>query len=370
MKSRLPLALAAAMLVAASGCVPSDVVWLEDSSGFVFLKDAKTLACYDLARQAERTIVTFHEDVRFQNLRPAVSPDGKRVAVVTGTQLRETQRVEIALYDRQGQQLGLPAQTSWPQSAPPEFVPYRTYHEACWSPDGRRLLVSAPRSLVLYELASRSLQTFDGLRLHPTASLGLSPFTPDGKGFLASKPIDELKGTATFVDFEGWVHAFRGSQEAQQAESHIDLSQAPYLWPMASWRRGLAVVRLSDGKQLTLDPVRREASLKDAEATVRALYLYAQHHDCTVLPLAEDLVLRAARPQPDAPRFQVTSIEVVVPSLAKSKAIANGAERDSVAFVPAPDRRHTIVFYRTKEGQAEHLLLVNQKGEVLRRWDR
>ena len=82
-----------------SGCLPT-ATWLPDSSGFVYTEGApaKRLVRYDLAKGRPRVLV---EDTEGDAHLPAVSPDGKRVAVAQGKE----GRLRVILFDLDGKEL-------------------------------------------------------------------------------------------------------------------------------------------------------------------------------------------------------------------------------------------------------------------------
>src|SRR5262249_41593719 len=68
----------ALLLVTCTGCVEG-ITWLPDSSGFVYTEeDGQRLMHFDLAKGTARTLVA---DTKCETLWPAVSPDGKRIAL-------------------------------------------------------------------------------------------------------------------------------------------------------------------------------------------------------------------------------------------------------------------------------------------------
>src|SRR5689334_14830011 len=65
-----------ALVLGTAGCIPGGIVWLPDSSGFVYPagKDLKRLQFYDVAKREHRVLI---EDTGARSVYPGVSPDGK-----------------------------------------------------------------------------------------------------------------------------------------------------------------------------------------------------------------------------------------------------------------------------------------------------
>src|SRR5262245_22533350 len=66
-----------ALAAVASGCV-NGVGWLPDSSGFVYATDRQQLVLFDLKTKSSEVLVA---NTGTNTYWPAVSPDGKRIAV-------------------------------------------------------------------------------------------------------------------------------------------------------------------------------------------------------------------------------------------------------------------------------------------------
>jgi hypothetical protein len=87
MKSQKTLAATVALflLICSTGCIPG-ITWLPDSSGFVYRsgqvyapsEERIERVYFDLATKKQRAIV---DDNQMSTIWPAVSPDGKSVAV-------------------------------------------------------------------------------------------------------------------------------------------------------------------------------------------------------------------------------------------------------------------------------------------------
>ena len=89
------------LLTCVTGCVPG-ITWLPDSSGFVYMAghSGEKLVHFDLATKKQRTLVS---DEKLKTLWPAVSPDGKNVAVAKLTEHKDKgNTVQICIYDLNG----------------------------------------------------------------------------------------------------------------------------------------------------------------------------------------------------------------------------------------------------------------------------
>jgi Tol biopolymer transport system component len=75
--------------------------WTPDSKGFYFTggKDYKKLLYLDVAAKKARVLVA---DFKGMTHWPAVSPDGKRVAVVTSVRDDQKYGIQVVVYDSAG----------------------------------------------------------------------------------------------------------------------------------------------------------------------------------------------------------------------------------------------------------------------------
>ena len=102
-----------ALLLAACGCVP--VAWLPDSSGFVCSLENQgnatfRLMHYDLAKKKMRVVV---EKVPAATFWPAISPDGKQIAVAQLAGDGKHLQMRVIIYDLEGKETHRSSQFPW-----------------------------------------------------------------------------------------------------------------------------------------------------------------------------------------------------------------------------------------------------------------
>jgi hypothetical protein len=165
MLSLRPLALATLSLAAMSmtGCVPT--TWLADSSGFIYVKpitvageSSRQLLHYDLQKKTSRVIV---EDVGKATMWPALSPDGKRIAVARlNGGPKEAKAIQIVLYDFQGKELHISKAEPW-SLAPKDgaILPIDlSVVMLFWSPKHDMLVVTDGNVSGIYDVKKDSLK--------------------------------------------------------------------------------------------------------------------------------------------------------------------------------------------------------------------
>jgi hypothetical protein len=202
--SRRPIVLVILALALASltGCVPT--VWLPDSSGFIYVKPIKVagspsgqLVQYDLQKKTSRVIV---EDVGAGTSWPALSPDGKRIAVarVAGGP-KDAKTVQIALYDMQGKQLHLSKIFAWAPAMEDAIPVPSAAFMLFWSPKNDMVVVTDASESGVYNVKTDTLKVIDKAAavIH-----GGTPIRPDGKGFLVLLG-EQDNARLVLMDWEG-----------------------------------------------------------------------------------------------------------------------------------------------------------------------
>jgi hypothetical protein len=177
-----------ALALSGAGCVPN-VAWLPDSSGFAYLGGAtgRQLVLYDAAAGRPRVLVA---DTGANTEWPAVSPDGRRVAVARlfdyqGNLARSSSgstfsTLQVVVYGLDGREV----HTSRPVPWQPRASCYTPHVQPMlfWSPAGDKLVIYGDLVTGVYDLASGGL-----VRLDDTIPwvFEATPVLPDGRGFLA-----------------------------------------------------------------------------------------------------------------------------------------------------------------------------------------
>src|SRR5262249_41400668 len=233
------------LLIGTTGCIPG-VTWLPDSSGFVYTggHDGQQLIHFDLATKRQRSILS---DEKLKTAWPAVSPDGKSVAVarlVCDKDKGDTLR--ILIYDlngkakKQSKVFLLPQAGKW-------VARERDTTELFWGAADNKIIVSirSDRSEVgIYDVKSDELKV---LKDASAAAFAGRPARPDGKGFVVSKWGN--KGCPTGISFVDWD----GKERPIVLKTPIDDQDKKELltWPSmftSSWEGAKASVSTSKGR--------------------------------------------------------------------------------------------------------------------------
>jgi hypothetical protein len=355
--SRLLAVVGLALSLIAAGCNPQNVAWLPDSSGFVYSSDSGTkLIHYDVATKKQRVIV---ENTDTNTVWPAISPDGKRIAVARFMTCSDVKgratgwQVEVIFYDLAGKLVQRSKAERWGEKVGKNGKIQDTF--LVWAPDGKHIVVyclgtvrfgvftdipSDPCITLLYDVKNG---TFTCRKNGDPIPFGGNPFRPDGKGILVEK-----RGEISFLEVTGKEHEITLPEVNYDDRKVMQELMAPWLisssWKgdVATSHRGSAILTIDTAKlKATFDPEGRKGRMPEPK-DLRWEY-----------DLAGGRILRVLENSSSSFR-----IEAFDPKSKKSRFIYGPVEIDCMV-IPSPDRKHAAI----REGRG--IVVVNAKGEIV-----
>ena len=427
MKRLLYCLLSAPLCLLAAGCVEN--VWLPDSSGFVCITRDHTLVHCDLAKKTQRVIMKHDwlhgEEEVFE--RPAISPDGKRVALVRHVSSKDAETAQILIYDlASGKEVEKSKEIALPGHA--DFSPQPLVRSGMvfWAPDGKHMLfqVDAPlfkngervkpqlfsdeqndtsvTTLGLYDLGSKKHVLFTNLSLDPEDVMsGFQPFTPDNRGAIVFRKGGKSKKGAedtaaeqgwqatVFVNWEGREQTFKLSkamveaeeQDRQEREKMRKSGQRGYddLTP-PHWDGGVAVVPTYRGFAC-LDTAKMTADYAPDERCAQRIQ-YARKNKVDVMGWKNDLLVqfrdnepRDALPKPvepgEEPPERKVDVELVFGAVSGDKPAGKTLKAirvgDIEAWVFSPNREYLLLrcIEPSTEGERCRRVVIDAKGKVV-----
>lgn len=352
---RLTAAMAALALISCAGCVPT-VAWLPDSSGFVYTeeKDGKQLVHFDLAKGKPRVLVA---DTKANTARPAISPDGKRIAVARETQRpKEPRTLQVAVYDFEGKELQRSKEFT---SRIPDN--HRPLLHLYWAPEGDKLLIDRGDSVSIYDLKTDTLLTKSG----SLPTFGGNPIRPSGRGFLL------LGKEMSYVDWQGTgqeldVAARLSNRLGFYADSRITLSPVIHNTRFHStrWEGEVAIVNWSRDS-IRFDITEGTVTLQDIEPELTGDKEVIQHqHQFPDGSPTVRLVELEKRSDKGGGLFRIEVIrsdkKQAAPIVDKSPLL--------VQFLPAPNKKLLALDCLIEEKPKKwkrRIIVVNSKGDVV-----
>lgn len=206
-------ALAISVLLTSAGCIPT-VAWLPDSSGIIYVDGHRRLVHLDVAYKTEKILVA---DTQTHTFHPAISPDGKRIAVARivkdvenlfGGGEAGASTMQVIVFGHDGKEMERSKTFEWRPGAIKrprvEPIPALLY----WEPQGNKLLINADEHTEIYDLESKKLTAFPGSSLMVFET---SPIRPDGKGFMLFQFGGRPGRHIYFVDWKGQKWPFAHS---------------------------------------------------------------------------------------------------------------------------------------------------------------
>jgi hypothetical protein len=381
MLSLRPLAVAALVLAATSltGCVPT--VWLPDSSGFIFVKPIKVagepsgqLVHYDLQKKTSRVIV---EDIGKATVWPALSSDGKRIAVARSTGApKQAKTLQIVLHDFEGKQLHLSPVFSW--APPPKEAAFAIDMSPVmlfWSPKDDMVVVTDGNVSGIYDVKKDSLKVIG--KAMPLIHGG-SPIRPDGKGILLLMGEKENQ-RLVFMDWEGKeqkidADAFVGVMPKDSNPANTPLATtglAALILP--SWWDGTSawVGFKRDKATYAIDTVKKKVDFTEAFAALVKVDKNVGDNMPIAFDFAGDITVKTVRfkgeiqGQPQIKGQATFNKVIVVNNKTKKEATLLAKGPGMALFLPSPDGNYlALCMTGFGLGIDDQILVINNKGEL------
>jgi hypothetical protein len=355
-----------------AGCVPGPGVdWLPDSSGFYYTggKGGEQLRFFDAATMSSCVLIARGVGPAW----PAVSPDGKRVALARRYAPDRSVRLRVMICDANGKVLHRSAELEWAHlDTWGGDILAGTAPQVRWSPQQDRLLLSSDGRAGLYDLKSREVTPL----LADVVTFGASAVRPDGKGFLGRSKKGYL-----FFDWQGrpqhiasgFAELFAWPTVKVEDENYLKPQMLAFPWLYASrWDGPVAEVAWSD-VQFRVDTDRGTAVLEPRRLMWTAdreiiQQTYAFPRGGAVVRVVEVSPRGRLDGKDGLGKYR---LEVLRPGAKAPVTLVGGA--GALALFPSPDRNRLVVrwgktvFWSDLAGDRARLLVLDPKGEVLAR---
>jgi hypothetical protein len=352
------------ILLTTTACIPG-ITWLPDSNGFVYTTENRSLVHFDVAKRKARTLV---EDTETETACPAVSPDGKQVAVARLFHEKgKPSTLQIIIYNMSGKVARRSTPFIYSEAGVSNENEKLGVTILFWSPRENHIIVSdytstKPKSSI-YDLKTNQLSILPGA--HP-APFGDNPIRPDGKGFLVAKFGDKHVAGMSFIDRQGKEHAIPLTPEALNSEDKRDMLAWPFLFT-SSWEGSKAVVFGSVGRfEIDTDKyIAKFTSTPQAQLNRdrQLMQQFAFQNSSKVVRVWTI----TKRNGPNAEDFH--RLEIFDSNERKPKTLIQRAR--SCTLFPSPNRKLVAVRCfdaQLKEGkQSDLILLINHQGEIAAR---
>jgi hypothetical protein len=356
-------------LLAGAGCVP-DLAWLPDSSGLVYTTTDwpggnpplpaelnGRLMHYDLATKTARVVARTESDT----IQPALSPDGKRVAVARVSLPRgRPATLRVVVYDLQGREVSRSQEFPWGE-APAGDVSVEKYAQLFWAPRGEKVIVFANQRTGICDLAADQVVTLG--TAGPTI-YGTTPIRPDGRGFLIAREGRKVG----FVDWDGHETAIDVPTEGLDTRE-AETFRMPAALAWSRWEGDVAVVTWKGG-ELRIDTAQKTATVSKPEPAAWSLdgkevqQLYTFPDGKTRLAV---LYLMSYRDFRDA-GLPTVRVDLLGPGEGQRRTLVEKTFHCGV--YPSPNKELVALRYSTAGAQSgdrhrDLIRVVNQKGETV-----
>jgi Tol biopolymer transport system component len=285
---------------------------------------------------------------------PALSPDGKQVAVARLVRTKEdekTHTLQVIIYDLAGKEVHRSKDLPWTNEGKGgDAGPMGT--EVYWAASAGKLVVGNLDDLKtgIYDLTKKLLVTLDGT----PAAFGGSPVRPDGKGFLITRRDDGPESLKVLlVDWDGKAQPIDMKPDTIDADSKSSSVQFPWAGT-SGWKGQVAEVSYGTSR-IRIDTEKRVGTFEaipKAEGTVDEkdiVQQYAFPNGARVRVLAEQ--------QNNQTKYQLEFLKAGE----KQPKVVSTQEKNSFVLSPSPDRKWVAA---RVVGDDKTIFLMDAKGDV------
>ncbi len=380
---RVAVPLLCALALTTAGCVPG-FAWLPDSSGLIFSagERGQKLVHYDLARNRRHVLV---EDTGAETNWPAVSPDGRQIAVAKLLLKKGEKKtnLQVLLYSRAGKLLKRSKVFDWAESdkpAPSDANNDRTaWPQLFWGPKDDKIIVHAVGYTAIYDAqADRLIHAGQGWLL----AFGGTPVRPDGAGFLIIKNWQRWLKSGdgknqqgvdpefTFVDWRGKVQPLKApglfldpaALKKEKDENKLMALLCPALYE-SGWRGDVASVSWNEDR-LSYLTGKGQAVLEriKPDRTADGLLIMRRHQ----FPGRQSRV-RVVVAAKNIQQSRPLRVEILKPGQQEPQILLDQVQ--NCVLIPAPNGK--LLAVRTlasgNKSRGEVIVVVNATGDVVAR---
>jgi hypothetical protein len=196
-----------------AGCAPG-VGWLPDSSGFVFVggTEGKQLLHFDVESGKTKVIL---DDAKTNTLWPAVSPDGKTIALAhLSGKGHGPSTLQVRLLNLEGKELSTSAPIVVRKKTGKGIhgnISLRSLPQLFWRPQGDKILINVDMMGLIFDVKAGTFKRTEALGQGPPIVFGPTPITPDGNGFVIFNGEERVYA---IKDWDGNLHPLTPDKES------------------------------------------------------------------------------------------------------------------------------------------------------------
>ncbi len=380
------------LCVCLPGCFEDDSVWMPDSSGIVYLRDDSSMVFFDVATRNTRVIARL-DGTRRGGARdtPAISPTGDRVAMVRYLLKGRTQRAQIFIFDLTGREAHRSQLFQFPDNRVTHDAEIVWFGRAHWSPDGGRILcwlsddtavtTNRPGSsstvasdiVCIYDLKKDSLSAYQDLTEPDlTYALGVLPFSPDNRGFLAMRADTPPETTDSdglvFVDWSPQQHRFTASPSylnmffAIDSESELDQGDGVFEnFSSPRWERSRLSFPFQQGRIL-FDTSRHTLDYQ-YDKNVAQIRQYARSQRVLVAEMRQGVLIQARTVASNGKERHQIELRIRDVAQGNWRSVSVRTVEEVTGMLLSPDRRFAIVDFQDAGVRGQ--LVIDTAGRIV-----